>query len=117
MNYPIKIFYSEEDKGYIATAPDLPGCSAWGKTEIEAIKEIHVAIKLWLDVAKKENRIIPKATLPLKDASGKILARLPKSLHKALHDKAEDEGVSLNQLVSYLLSKGLDRTSMIKSKC
>jgi hypothetical protein len=28
--YPITIFYSEEDGGYIAAAPDLKGCSAFG---------------------------------------------------------------------------------------
>jgi predicted RNase H-like HicB family nuclease len=28
---PIEIFWSEEDEGYIAVAPDLPGCNAWGE--------------------------------------------------------------------------------------
>jgi len=26
--YLIEIFWSEEDEGYIAVAPDLPGCNA-----------------------------------------------------------------------------------------
>jgi predicted RNase H-like HicB family nuclease len=26
--YAIEIFYSDEDKGYIALVPELPGCSA-----------------------------------------------------------------------------------------
>ena len=41
--YTIEIFYSGEDEGYIAVAPELPGCSAFGKTE-EVLKEIRVAI-------------------------------------------------------------------------
>ncbi len=60
--YAIEIFYSEEDNGYIAVAPELPECSAFGETEEEALKEIKVAIDLWLETAKKEGREIPKPT-------------------------------------------------------
>ena len=58
--YSIEIFYSEEDEGYIALAPELPGCSAFGETEEEALKEIKVAIDLWLEAAQKEGRGIPR---------------------------------------------------------
>ncbi|KCZ70704.1 hypothetical protein ANME2D_02727 [Candidatus Methanoperedens nitroreducens] len=58
--YAIEIFYSEEDEGYIAIVPELPGCSAFGETEEEALKEIKIAIDLWLETAKKEGREIPK---------------------------------------------------------
>ena len=58
--YSIEIFYSEEDGGYIALAPELPGCSAFGETEEEALKEIKVAIDLWLETAQKEGRGIPQ---------------------------------------------------------
>ncbi len=49
--YAIEIFYSEEDEGYIAVAPELPECSAFGETEEEALKEIKVAIDLLLATA------------------------------------------------------------------
>ena len=58
--YSIEIFYSEEDGGYIALAPELPGCSAFGETEEEALKEIKVVIDLWLETAQKEGRRIPQ---------------------------------------------------------
>ncbi|AEA47386.1 type II toxin-antitoxin system HicB family antitoxin [Archaeoglobus veneficus] len=58
--YTIEIFYSEEDEGYIAVVPELPGCSAFGETEEEALKEIKIAIELWIEAAKKEGREIPK---------------------------------------------------------
>lgn len=48
----IEIFYSEEDEGYIAIVPELPECSAFGETEEEVVKEIKVAIDLWLETAK-----------------------------------------------------------------
>ena len=58
--YAIEIFYSQEDKGYIATVPELSGCSAFGETEEEALKEVKIAIDLWLETAEKEGREIPK---------------------------------------------------------
>ena len=36
-NYLLEVFWSNEDEGFIAIAPDLPGCSAWGATEAEAL--------------------------------------------------------------------------------
>ncbi|MDP2765914.1 MAG: type II toxin-antitoxin system HicB family antitoxin [Candidatus Methanoperedens sp.] len=60
--YAIEIFYSEEDGGHIAIVPELPECSAFGETEEEALREIKVAIDLWLETAEKEGREIPKPT-------------------------------------------------------
>jgi predicted RNase H-like HicB family nuclease len=57
--YAIEIFFSDEDKGYIALVPELPGCSAFGETEEQALKlkEVKIAIELWIDTAKKrENK-------------------------------------------------------------
>ena len=58
--YAIEIFYSEEDDGYIAVVPELPGCSAFGETEENALQEVKVAMELWLTTAKKEGRKIPQ---------------------------------------------------------
>ncbi len=60
MKYTIEIFYSEEDEGYIAVVPELPGCSAFGSTPEEALKEAKIAIELWLEAAKKIGKDIPK---------------------------------------------------------
>jgi len=58
--YAIEIFYSEEDEGYIAVVPELPGCSAFGDTEEGALTEVKIAMHLWLEVAEKEGRAIPQ---------------------------------------------------------
>ena len=58
--YAIEIFFSEEDKGYIAIVPELPGCSAFGKTEEKALEEIKIAMELWLETAEKEGKKLPK---------------------------------------------------------
>ncbi len=58
--YTIEIFYSEDDGGYIAVVPELPGCSAFGESEEDAIREVKIAIDLGIETAKKKNREIPK---------------------------------------------------------
>jgi len=54
--YAIEIFYSEEDNGYIAFIPELPGCSAFGETEEKALEEVKMAMELWLETAKKRGK-------------------------------------------------------------
>lgn len=58
--YHINIFYSKEDGGFIADVPDLKYCSAFGKTPEEALREVQVAMKLWLATAKKHREPAPK---------------------------------------------------------
>ena len=60
-DYHVNIFYSGEDGGYIADIPDLAYCSAFGETPEEALKEVLVAKKIWLEAAKADNRPIPEA--------------------------------------------------------
>ena len=59
-DYHINLFYSDEDGGYIADIPDLAFCSAFGETQEEALKEVLIAKKAWLEAAKQENKRIPR---------------------------------------------------------
>jgi predicted RNase H-like HicB family nuclease len=58
-DYHINIFYSDNDGGYIADIPDLPACSAFGRTPSEALAELEVAKSAWLEAARAEGRPIP----------------------------------------------------------
>lgn len=58
-DYHINIFYSEEDSGYIADIPDLESCSAFGETPKQALKELEVAKKAWLEAARQAGKTIP----------------------------------------------------------
>ncbi len=59
-DYHINIFYSEDDGGYIADIPDLEFCSAFGETPAEALKEVEIAKKAWLETALAESKPIPE---------------------------------------------------------
>lgn len=58
--YHINVFPSELDESWIAAVPDLPGCSAHGRTPAEAVAEAQEAIALWLDTARDEGLAIPE---------------------------------------------------------
>jgi len=57
--YHINIFYSTEDKSYIADIPDLKFCSASGTTPKEALEEVLIAQNLWLEEARASGVRIP----------------------------------------------------------
>ena len=59
-DYPINIFYSERDGGYIADIPDLKSCSAFGATAEEAVREVTVAKVAWLKVARANRKQVPE---------------------------------------------------------
>ncbi len=59
--YEIIIYWDKTDNLYIAEVPELPGCSAHGKTYEEALDNSQDAIQLWLDTAKEFGDPIPTA--------------------------------------------------------
>ena len=105
LSYPIEVIESEEG-GYVVSIPALPGCI----TQVEKFEDAHKAIKElcreWLKAAFEDGAEIP---LPKKEKeySGKFVLRLPKSVHRRLDERAEEEGVSLNTLLVTMLSEGL----------
>ena len=106
--YPLEIFWSAEDEGFIAQVPDLPGCNAWGANEADAAREAQGAIAAWLEAARADGRKLPqpREVKPLEAYSGKFLVRVPRSLHARLGRQAGAEGVSLNQYVAGVLARG-----------
>jgi predicted RNase H-like HicB family nuclease len=59
-DYHINIFWSDEDKSYVADIPDLKYCSAFGSTPEEALAELRVAREAWLGAAKEAGKPIPR---------------------------------------------------------
>jgi len=57
--YAVEVFWSNADQGFIAIAPDLPGCSAFGETRQEAVAELQDAISAWIEAARSAGNPIP----------------------------------------------------------
>lgn len=83
---------------------ELDGCQSTGDTVEELYENLNEAIEGYIEVKLENNIPIP---LPerAEDFSGKFNVRLPKTLHQRLAIEANNEGVSLNQLVLYKLAR------------
>jgi len=62
MPYPIVVYCTEEDGGYLSIVPDLPGWTAHGETAEEALHEARIAQDLWLEAARERGWAIPEPT-------------------------------------------------------
>ena len=103
LEYPFTVLV-DEDGGYVVVFPDLPGCM----TQADSLAEIGFmaedARRLWIESAYEDDQAIPLPSRP-ETYSGKFIVRAPKSLHRALAESAEAEGISLNQYVVSLLAR------------
>ena len=99
--YHITLVQGGEDVGgkWIAAAEELPDCTSRGDTAEEALGGLKDAMAAWISAALKEGRNIPE---PRSEAShsGRLLLRMPRTLHAALTKAAERENVSLNQFIT-----------------
>ena len=58
--YEIIIYWSEEDKAFVAEVPELAGCMSYGATYQEALANAEIIIQEWLETACDLNRKIPE---------------------------------------------------------
>ena len=58
--YEMIIYWSDEDRAFLAEVPELPGCISDGETRVEAVKNANEVIRLWIETAKSHGWEIPK---------------------------------------------------------
>ena len=97
----------DEDGDIIAKVAELPGCSAHGKTDAEALASLAEAKELWIKDCLESGDPVPEPFDDKELPSGKWVQRVPRSLHKKLVDRAKRENVSLNQLITSILAEAI----------
>ena len=60
LRYEVIIYWSDEDRSFIAEVPELPGCAADGSTHAAALANVQVVIKEWIETAEELGRPVPK---------------------------------------------------------
>lgn len=100
----IREMNDESGRYYYGTYLELDGCQSDGQTIEELLRNLEEAKRGWLEVKLEHGDPIPEPN-PKAEFSGKVLLRMPKSLHQRLAMEAELEGVSLNQYMLYKLSR------------
>jgi antitoxin HicB len=88
---------------WTATVEELPGCEARGRTPERAAAAVAGAVERWVRAAEAEGREVPPPGAAAAH-SGKLLVRMPRSLHAELVRASEREGTSLNAYIVAALS-------------
>jgi predicted HicB family RNase H-like nuclease len=106
--YAILLSHAANGEGpaWRATVEQLPGCEASGETPERAVAQVGEAVERWVGAAKAEGREVPPPrTAP--SYSGRLLVRMPRTLHAELSRAADREGTSLNAYIIGALSASI----------
>jgi len=109
-DYPFEIrpLTVAEGGGFLISYPDFSECISDGETVEEAIANGHDALASTIAALEAKGFPVP-APNGGGVASGKFVARVPKTIHAQLATRAKAEGVSLNTLVLAFIAEGLGR--------
>ena len=111
-DYPFEVrpLSDEDGGGYLISFPDFAECISDGDSIEEAIENGRDALKATIAALKARKLPVP-APNSGGVASGKFVARVPKTVHAQLATRAKAEGVSLNTLVLTFIAQGLGGAS------
>src|SRR5262245_53128263 len=103
----------EPDGTFRAEIIEFPGCIATGDTAVEALERLGNVAASWLEVMLSKNQTIPEPIENIEGFSGKLVLRLPKSLHKKAAHMAARDGISLNQFILSSLAEQVGAKSVV----
>jgi antitoxin HicB len=111
-DYPFEVrpLAADEGGGYLISFPDFAECISDGASVDEAINNGQDALKATISALRAKKLPVP-APNSGGVASGKFVARVPKTVHAQLATRARAEGVSLNALVLTFIAQGLGGTT------
>jgi len=97
-DYTYRVFWSEEDRSYIATVAEFPRLSSIEDTQEKAFKGMVNLVRFVLEETEKDGEE-PPAPLTKKFYSGEIRLRMPTEVHRRVAIEAAEQGTSINQLL------------------
>lgn len=109
-DYTITVRRVEEDGEvlFVARVKELPHVRGEGATFNEAYEMAVDAIQTLQQLAVELGKSFPApATMPEEEWSGRLSLRLPKSLHRKAAERADEEGVSLNQFLNSIIAEAI----------
>lgn len=111
--YTIMLEPQDDGKGvyYVARVVELPDLFMTGDTAEEALVELEAVKRDWIAEYLRLGNKMPRP-LRSRNYSGKMIVRMPPSLHETLTKLAEIERVSVNQymVAALALCAGRDET-------
>jgi len=107
--YHLLVVRDNEERGkpWTASVEELPGCTSRGKSSEDAVSRVQSLMEKWIATALEEGREIPEPKSATSH-SGRLLLRMPRTLHADLTRASEREGVSLNQFITDVLAGAVE---------
>ena len=102
--YTYRIAWSEEDREFVGLCVEFPSLSWLAESQETALKGIREVVEEAIKEMKDSGES-PPLPLSLRKFSGKFMVRLPPEIHRKLAIEAEEEGISLNRLISAKLCR------------
>jgi predicted RNase H-like HicB family nuclease len=99
-----RVLRPAEEGGYTAEVLEFPGCVTQGETLEEAYANLEDAARGWLEAVIELGQNVPDPATE-SEYSGKIVLRLPRSLHRVAATLAERDGVSLNTFLATAIAE------------
>lgn len=93
-----RVFIPDEVGTYCALILEFPGCISQGDTIQDALANLENAAVNWIDASLRAGHVIPEPEVN-KEYGGKVLLRMPKSLHARAAQRADMDGVSINTFI------------------
>jgi antitoxin HicB len=106
---PYRMEVYQDGDTWAAEFPELPGLVAGHETWDGLQAAILDAKRTYFEGMLERNLPIPEPGSTDTGYSGRVLVRLPKTIHRDLSRAADREGVSLNTLVVSAVAKELGR--------
>ena len=102
-HYTYRVTWSESDQEYVGLCAEFPSLSWLDSSPEKSLKGIRNVVSDCIKDMRVNNEAIPEP-LANKTFSGKFMVRIPPEEHRELAIKAAESGISINRLVSSLLS-------------
>ncbi len=116
LRYPVRIFWWEEDREWVAVCPAFPFISAMGATRAEAAREMDDLLEEIIETSREEGRALPPV-IPEPVSSGQIRLRLPRTVHDRAIECAQVDETSLNTfLVSAVAQRIGESTALAEMR-
>jgi antitoxin HicB len=101
--FTVRPLSNDEGGGFLVEYPDIPGCMSDGDTIEEAIANGREALRDCVEVFRESGRKLPKPSIE----AAQWRQRVPRTLYSKLTRQAENEGVSINSLVTAIIAEAI----------
>ncbi|MGV3246933.1 type II toxin-antitoxin system HicB family antitoxin [Rothia sp. 11254D007CT] len=98
-HYTYRVTWSPEDQEYVASVLEMPSLSWLDTDEIAALRGIKDLVAQVAADMLSNGEQIPEA-LADREYTGRLTLRIPPELHRRVAFEAQEQGVSLNRLLS-----------------